>query len=110
MRSHTGRLSPPGDYAFYQHEAHLRLRAIENRVGIVRAANTGISEYLDPLGRPHGATELMERAQRIYEAETTTEYPLSVRWGDWIGTTCLVLTLGCLGWYVVGRWRARRSS
>ena len=52
----------------YQHEAHMALRAIENRVGIVRAANTGISGYIDPLGRIQGETQLevagLARVQR----------------------------------------------
>ena len=55
----------------YQHEAHLRLRAIENRVGIVRAANTGISEYVDPLGRSHGATRLFVSAAPVPRPSTT---------------------------------------
>jgi apolipoprotein N-acyltransferase len=77
----------------YQHEAHLRLRAIENRVGVVRAANTGISEYIDPLGIPHGATPLFERAARVYDAQTTSVRPLAVQWGDWIGTLCVAMTV-----------------
>ena len=80
----------------YQHEAHLHLRAIENRVGIVRAANTGISEYIDPLGRSHGATKLFVSAARIYDAQTTSIHPLAVRWGDWLGGACVLLTAGVL--------------
>lgn len=83
-----GRLSAP-----YQHEAHLRLRAIETRAGVVRAANTGISEYIDPLGRPHGATALFVAAAPTYEVETTSVRTPYVAWGDWLGTTCVVLTL-----------------
>jgi apolipoprotein N-acyltransferase len=88
----------------YQHEAHLHLRAIENRVGIVRAANTGISEYIDPLGRSHGATGLFVSATRIYDAQTTSIRPLAVRWGDWIGTACVLFAAGVL----VLRFVARR--
>ncbi len=81
----------------YQHEAHLRLRAIETRVGIVRAANTGISEYIDPLGRPHGSTELFVPATSVYDTQTTSQAPLDVRWGDWLGMLCVVLAAGILG-------------
>jgi apolipoprotein N-acyltransferase len=80
----------------YQHDAHLALRAIENRVGIVRAANTGISSYIDPLGREHGATELFVPAARTYEAQTTELRPLYVRVGDWVGALSAVATLGLL--------------
>lgn len=80
----------------YQHEAHLAVRAIENRVGIVRAANTGISEYIDPLGRAHGATALFVPATRTYDVETTDLRTVYDRVGDWVGATSVVATLGLL--------------
>jgi len=40
----------------YQHHAHLVMRAIENRLPVARAAITGISGYIDPLGRTRAAT------------------------------------------------------
>lgn len=82
--------------AAYQHAAHVPLRAIENRVGIVRAANTGISEYVDPLGRVHGATELFVPATRTYQAQTTDIRTLYVRIGDWVGTLSIIATLVAL--------------
>lgn len=88
----------------YQHEAHLRLRAIENRVGIVRAANTGISEYIDPLGRPHGATALFTPADPTYAAETTHVRTLYVEWGDWLGALCVATTLSLLALAAVARF------
>ncbi|MBU0548441.1 MAG: apolipoprotein N-acyltransferase [Candidatus Omnitrophica bacterium] len=36
----------------YQHFAASVFRAVENRVYLVRAANTGISGFIDPFGRP----------------------------------------------------------
>src|SRR5438132_595129 len=42
----------------YQHAAHLVLRAVETRMGIARAANSGISGTVDPLGRYHDTTGL----------------------------------------------------
>lgn len=83
-----GRSSAP-----YQHFAHLALRAIETRTGIVRSANTGISAYVDPLGRVHGATALFEPAARSFLASTSDVRTLYVRVGDWVGALCLLSTV-----------------
>ncbi len=71
--------------ALWQHPSHLVLRAIENRIGIVRAANTGISEIVDPLGRVHEATELFTSA--IFTADVLTTRGLTpfARAGDVVG-------------------------
>lgn len=90
----------------YQHEAHLALRAIENRVGIVRAANTGISGYIDPLGRFHGETKLDVAASEVYDAQTTNVMTLYTRVGDWLGTISLVVTAIGLLWI---RFRRRAA-
>ena len=90
----------------YQHEAHMALRAIENRVGIVRAANTGISAYIDPLGRIQGETQLDVADSRVYNAQTTSVTTLYVRIGDWLGTMALLAT--ALG-LVSARFRRRAA-
>ena len=87
----------------YQHEAHLALRAIENRVGIVRAANTGISGYIDPLGRIEGETQLDVADSRVYNAQTTNVRTLYVRIGDWLGSIALLATVAGLLWARVRR-------
>ena len=46
----------------YQHAAHLVMRAIETRMGIARAANDGISEFVDPLGHTYAETGLEQEA------------------------------------------------
>jgi len=52
-----GRSSAP-----HQHLAMARFRAIENRRWLARAANTGITALIDPLGRITARTELFEEA------------------------------------------------
>jgi apolipoprotein N-acyltransferase len=88
----------------HQHESHIAIRAIENRVGIVRSANTGISEYVDPLGRRHGVTPLFTAETRTYRAETTDVETLYVRFGDWLGFASFAGVLAILA----GDWRRRR--
>jgi apolipoprotein N-acyltransferase len=92
--------------AAYQHESHIALRAIENRVGIVRSANTGISEYVDPLGRRHDPTPLFTAETRTYRAQTTDVHTLYVRIGDWLGIGSLAAAILIL---VVTRRRLRRD-
>ena len=83
-----GRTSAP-----YQHAAHLVMRAIETRTGIVRAANSGISEFVDPLGRQHGRTTLFNQTIRMGEIVTSSVVPPYVRLGDWVGSLSLVMTV-----------------
>ncbi|MFW5951600.1 MAG: apolipoprotein N-acyltransferase [Gemmatimonadota bacterium] len=72
--------------ALWQHPAHMVLRAIETRTGVARAANTGISMFVDPLGRTYERTPLFQPAVRVATVFTTDQTTLSVRWGDWLAT------------------------
>jgi apolipoprotein N-acyltransferase len=82
--------------ALWQHPAHLVMRAIEQRVGVARAANTGFSLFVDPIGRVYGRTELSEAVvstETIYTSDVLTLY---TRTGDVAGWMALLLTLGLL--------------
>lgn len=76
--------------ALWQHPAHMTMRAIEHRVGVARAANTGISMFIDPLGRSYERTRLFERDVRIATVYTTDAVTLFARWGDWLATGATV--------------------
>lgn len=77
----------------YQHAAHLVMRAIETRAGIARAANTGVSEFVDPLGRQHALTGLFVESLVTRELMTTDVRTPYVRWGDLPGGLSLVLAV-----------------
>ena len=91
-----------------QHASHLVLRAIETRSGIARAAQTGISEFVDPLGHEHQRTELNTAVVMAREVLTTDVVTLYVRWGDWVAALALA---GALALFVATlRRKASPSS
>ena len=87
-----GRTSAP-----YQHESMLRMRAIEARMGVARAANSGISEFIDPLGHASDATQLGTEAIVAGQVRTSDVTTLYARWGDWVGLFSVLTTLGLAG-------------
>jgi apolipoprotein N-acyltransferase len=79
--------------ALWQHPAHMVMRAIENRMGVARAANTGISMFIDPVGRVYNATNLFEEDLRIDAVMTTDVTTLYTRFGDLVGTGAALAAL-----------------
>jgi apolipoprotein N-acyltransferase len=92
-----------------QHATHLVMRAIETRAGIARAANDGISELVDPLGRTSIETGLEQQAAVAGVLRTSDVVPLYVRWGDWVGTLVVLTTLGLAGWLLKKKWTSERA-
>jgi apolipoprotein N-acyltransferase len=90
----------------YQHAAHLVMRAIETRMGVARAANTGVSEFVDPLGRVHQATPLEVPRTIAGPVLTTSIRTPYVRFGDWVGA----LTLAGSAALLVAAYVRRRPS
>jgi len=73
----------------HQHLASARLRAVEEGLPMIRAANTGISVVIDAYGRTLAALDMMQEGildHPIPPARAPTPYG---RWGD--GTLLLVL-------------------
>ncbi|HEX9293237.1 MAG TPA: apolipoprotein N-acyltransferase [Gemmatimonadales bacterium] len=88
-----------------QHASHLVLRTIETRMGVARAANSGITEFLDPLGRTYAAIQRNEAGAVAGMLRTSDVVPLYVRLGDWVGVLVVVLTLGGAGFLLKRRFR-----
>ncbi len=69
-------------------------RAIENRVPLARAVNTGLSALVD------GNGEIRESLAKETKGVLSVTVPLDrrtsyySRWGDWLGLTCLAISIG----------------
>ncbi len=83
-----------------QHFSIAVLRAVENRRSVVRAANTGISGFIDPLGRVLEETGLFTTAAITRPVPALEEISFYTRYGDLIGMAALVAI--CLGFMVKG--------
>jgi apolipoprotein N-acyltransferase len=68
-----------------QHLAYASLRAIETRRPVARAANTGISAFIDAKGYIHQATEYEEPAVIRRALHPNTRLTLYIQWGDVLG-------------------------
>jgi apolipoprotein N-acyltransferase len=88
-----------------QHASHLVLRAIETRMGVARAANSGISEFVDPLGRAYNLTKLDADTVITGTLLTSDVVPLYVRLGDWVGVLVVILTLSSAAYLLKRRFR-----
>ncbi len=87
--------------AAYQHFSMAVFRAVENRRFLARAANTGISGYIDPCGRVLDATALYQDAAPVADVRLLQRRTLYTRWGDLpLVILSLVLVVSCV---VAGR-------
>jgi apolipoprotein N-acyltransferase len=80
----------------YQHLSMTVFRAVENRLYIVRSANTGISAIIDPTGRIVAQTELFERTalrDAIKFINNKTFYSV---YGDVFVLICMTTLVCCI--------------
>ncbi|HTG02121.1 MAG TPA: apolipoprotein N-acyltransferase [Nitrospirota bacterium] len=77
----------------YQHFAAAVFRAVENRVPVARAANTGISGFIDSRGRILAATDIFKEAQVTASVRPGTEKTFYTRYGDMFAYGCALVAL-----------------
>lgn len=93
--------------ASYQHLSMTVFRAVENRVPLIRAANTGITAVVDPFGRINKATDIFVRTY-VTGAIPVVKEPggIYTAVGDVFAYLCLVVMLVVGG---LGIFRPKRS-
>jgi apolipoprotein N-acyltransferase len=95
-----------------QHLAVCVFRAVENRVGIARAVNTGVSAFIDPTGAIHDRVS-GDPAGRwpgkigyaVASVGVDSRYTFYSRHGDWFAWTCAGLWLMLFVDYFIARMR-----
>jgi apolipoprotein N-acyltransferase len=98
-----GRSSAP-----YHSLAMTVLRAVETRRSLVRAANTGFSGFIDPLGRMRMVSPLFEPWAESAEVVLMDEETWFVRWGYLFAPLCLGVVMVFLIWIVLRNPRLRQ--
>jgi apolipoprotein N-acyltransferase len=92
-----------------EHEMHLAgsvFRAVEHRVPLARAANTGISAVVDGNGKVVASIPAAKEGVLVESVPLDPRTGLYTSWGDWVGQGCLAITIGL---YPLARWRRRKS-
>jgi apolipoprotein N-acyltransferase len=89
--------------AAYQHWDQAAMRSIENGRYLARAANTGISGFVDPYGRVIAKSGLFEQAVLVEDLRYVTARTIYSRVGDLAAWLSLAVTLAALA----ASWRAR---
>jgi len=100
-----GRTSAP-----YQHFSMAVFRAVETRRALVRSANTGISGFIDPLGRILSQTTLFEDAVLAADIPLMRGQTLYVQHGDFFALACTLAGLIIILYELMQRIHLIRKS
>jgi apolipoprotein N-acyltransferase len=90
-----------------QHLSMYAFRAIEHRLSVVRAANTGVSAFIAPTGQIVRRMSLYERGVLTDTVPLRVGRTLFTRLGDWPGLLALAVSAAAL---VLTRWRASAAE
>jgi apolipoprotein N-acyltransferase len=86
-----------------QHLAHATFRAVENRVPLVRAANTGFSAIIDPDGRIRWQGPLFETLEHVDDIAWPGVQTFYTRFGDVFAWTCALVSVAAIAWGIARR-------
>jgi apolipoprotein N-acyltransferase len=86
----------------FQHFSMTVFRAVENKRSLVRSANTGISGFIDPLGRVIRETPLFQDITITRNLPIIKNKTIYTQYGDFFAIACLALTLIGIGCRISG--------
>ena len=89
--------------AAYQHWDQAAMRAIENGRYLARAANTGVSGFVDPYGRVLEKSKLFEQAVLVQDLRLVRTRTIYTRTGDLIAWMSLAFAMAA----VLASWRMK---
>lgn len=75
----------------YQHLLMYRLRAVESGIPIIRSTNSGVSAWIDPIGKIHDPSDIFVRKLMIEKVPTTPTETFYTKIGDIIGQISITL-------------------
>ena len=100
-----------------QHLAICVFRAVENRVGIARAVNTGISAFIQPSGLVHDVVTSDASTPwpgkcgyAVANVGVDSRFTVYSRYGDWFAWSCALMWLLLFIDYWVVRARGRSED
>jgi len=91
-----------------EHMIMSKLRAIENRRFVLRAAGTGISTVIDPFGRTQEQLGIFRQGKILDGVYPKRDLTLYTRFGDWFALLCIAITIFCLFGASSIAWREKR--
>lgn len=94
----------------YQHLEMARWRAVECRMPLVRAANTGVSAVFDATGRTCGTIPLNTEGVLVCPVQPLARETLYGRWGDVFAALCLLTALAGLFYLIMKEGRTALNN
>ena len=92
----------------YQHFSMVVFRAVENRVPFARAANTGVSGFIDRTGRILKTSPIFVEAAEADTLRLRTQMTFYTRHGDIFAYVCVIMALFMI--YTAVRTRPQREE
>jgi len=102
-------LTNDGWFATPQMQQHFQLsifRCIENRVPTARSVNTGVSGFIDSVGRAHDTLPIHTTGTASAQLQLDSRVALFTHLGDLFGKLCVAAGLGMVG---LGLWNGMKN-